>query len=86
MARISFFLRRPNLLVFVGVNQRADALVGKYFGQQALIVAAVDDMHALHARRTRRRRMLGLGEHLPRESAARGLQEFLQVTHQHLSE
>ncbi len=43
------FHRAADLLVFVGVNQRADAFVGKHLGEQALVHAAVDDVDARHA-------------------------------------
>ena len=44
-----FFLRGPDLLIFVRVDQRADAVVGKNLREQALVHAAVDDVDARHA-------------------------------------
>ena len=43
------FLRGPDLLVFVRVNERADAVVGKYFREQALVHPAIDDVNARNA-------------------------------------
>ena len=80
-----FLLGRPDLFVFVGVNQRADALVGEHFGQQPFVLAAVDNVDALHARGAGGSRVAGLGKHFRRKSAARGLDKFLQVPHQHLA-
>ena len=42
-------LGRADLLVLVRVNQRAEALVRKHFGEQPLVQRAVDDVNALHA-------------------------------------
>ena len=49
-----FLLGRADMFVFVGVDQRADALIGKHFGVQTFVVAAVDNVNAQHA-------VLGLG-------------------------
>src|SRR6185437_12358994 len=38
---------RTNLLVFVGVDERADAFVGKNLGEQTFIDASVDDVNPL---------------------------------------
>ena len=50
------FLRGPDLLEFIRVDQRAHALVGKHLGQERLVRAAVDQMHARNALQTRARR------------------------------
>src|ERR1035437_7416959 len=45
-----FFLRGPDLLILVRVNQRADAVVRKNFRQQTFVHLAVDDVNAWHTR------------------------------------
>ena len=47
-AEVRFF-RRANLPVLVGVHERADAGVGEHLGEQALVYAAVDEVHARDA-------------------------------------
>ena len=77
-------LCRPDLFVFVGVNQRADAFVGEHFGEQAFILAAADDVDALHARSARGSRVLRLGKHFRLKAGTAGLHQSLQIRHQHL--
>ena len=52
-------------LVLVGVDQRADALVGEDLGEQALLHGAVDDVDARHAGPRRLDRVLQLGDASP---------------------
>jgi hypothetical protein len=61
------FLGRADLLIFVGVDERADAFVGKDFGQQAFIHLAVDDVNALDARETGGGGVLRFGKRRGRE-------------------
>ncbi len=58
------FLRRANLLILVGVDERADAFVGKNFREQAFVHAPVDDVDALHAGAAGNRGVLGFGNRL----------------------
>ena len=43
------FERPPDVLVFVGVNHRADALAAEEFGEERLVDVAVEQVHALDA-------------------------------------
>jgi len=50
-----------NLLVFVGVNKRADAFVGENLGEQTFVNPAVDNVDALDASLARGRSVDGFG-------------------------
>jgi hypothetical protein len=76
--------RAADLLKLVRVNQRANALVREHLGQQALIHAAVDEMHARHARPARGGGELRLGKHLRREVGLAFGQQLLQLAREHL--
>src|SRR5450432_169611 len=56
-----FFLRGPDLLVFVRVNEGADAVVGKNFREEAFIHCAVDHMDARNTGLARSHSMLRFG-------------------------
>ena len=84
MARMSFFMRPPDLLVFVGINQRADAFVGKHFRQQRLIHPAVDDVDPRHAGLAGGGGVVRLGKNFGRETAFVVRQQRIQIGHQNL--
>ncbi len=78
------FLGGADLLVFVGVNERADAVVGKNLGEQAFVHLAVDDVDARHAGFAGGGGVLRLGQDFGRKPGAALLQQFLQFRHEHL--
>ena len=86
MACDVLLLRRPYLLILVGVNQRADALVGKHLGQQPLVLPAVDDVDARDAGPASRRGMLGLGQLSGAKSSRFFCISALQLVDAHLAE
>ena len=79
-------LRRPDVLVLVRVDQRAQAVVGEHLAQQAFVQRAVDDVHARNAGVARGGRVLRLRQHLGREAGGVLLDELVQLRHQHLAD
>ncbi len=79
------FLGRTDVLILVGVNQRADAFVGKNFREQALVHASVDDVDALHAGPARGPGVLRLGQYFGGEFVLVFFQQRFQLTDQHLA-
>ena len=77
-------LRGPNLLVLVGVDQRADPVVREHLGQQPVVLTAVDDVDPLDSGSAGGRGVLGLRHALGQEIAAVLVQEHLEVVHAHL--
>ena len=69
------FHRAADLLVFVGVNQRADAFVGKHLRQQTFVHLAVDDVDARNAGLARGDGVQRLGKQFRRDVV------FLQREH-----
>ncbi len=72
------------MLVIVRVNQRADAFVGKYLGQQPFIHAAVDDVDARHAGLARGDGMKRLGNLFRRDVVFLQRDDGFKVGHRHL--
>ena len=61
-----FLVSPPDGLVFIGVHQRADTLVGEDLGQESFLDPAVDQVHAGNAAAGRPDRVLQLGDRLVR--------------------
>ena len=49
MRRTSVFLCAPDVLVFVGMDHRADAVAAEEFGEERLVDVAVEQVDARHA-------------------------------------
>ena len=79
------FLRRPDLLVFVRVNERADAVIGKDFREQAFVHLAVDDVDARNSSQAGERGVLRFRERFRRKPGDILLQQLLQIRHEHLA-
>ena len=56
--------RAADLLVLIGVNERADSFIGKNFSQQSLVHPPIDDMDSRNASAAGGGSMDGFGKHL----------------------
>lgn len=81
-----FFEGAPDLFVFVGVDEGADALVGEDFGEQGFILASVDDVDPGDSGAAGLGGVLGLGEEVRREVEALSEEEILEFAGEDLAD
>ena len=73
-------MRLADRLIFVGVNERADALGGRHLGEQACLHTAVDDVDAAAPPPCRRsHRMLQFGQQRQRHVRAMLFQNVVRL-------